>query len=392
MLRAPFRPRNKNPKIMLTDVSRKRDFPGLSGMTYLNTAAESIPPLCVGQAIEEYVRDKSLGMRGREGHFAQVEACREVSARFLSLAPDEVSFCSCSSEAYNLLASALQLAEGDEVVVSDLDFPAGVTPWLRAANAPALKLWRAKEGVLGMDALEVLLNENTRLVQISLVSFYNGHRIVWKPFYDTVRSLAPRAVIAVDVTQALGRVVLDCAGADIVISSTHKWTLGIHGGCIIGIPQSSGERLTTRAGGWLHLENAFDGDRFEKAVSKKGAASFSVGMPNFISLYALNAALRYVEGIGVREIAASADPLVTYARDGLRERGVELMCPWNGSGILAFQHERSVELHAALERAQIHVMHNAGRIRVAIHGYNTHGDVRHLFEVLTPLLESLKGK
>jgi selenocysteine lyase/cysteine desulfurase len=67
---------------MLTDASRRRDFPALSRMTYLNTAAESIPPTCVGDAIEEYVRDKALGMRGREGHFAQVEACREVSARF----------------------------------------------------------------------------------------------------------------------------------------------------------------------------------------------------------------------------------------------------------------------------------------------------------------------
>jgi selenocysteine lyase/cysteine desulfurase len=203
--------------------------------------------------------------------------------------------------------------------------------------------------------------------------------------------LAPNALIAVDVTQALGSIVLDCAGADIVISSTHKWTLGIHGGCIIGVPKKAEERLTTHAGGWLHLQNAFDGDRFEKAVSKKGAASYSVGMPNFISLYALNAALRYVESIGVHEIAGSADSLVAYARDGLQESGVALMCPWNGSGILAFQHPRSAELHAALEREEVHVMHNAGRIRIALHGYNTREDVKRLFEVLTPLMETLKA-
>ena len=86
-----------------------------------------------------------------------------------------------------------------------------------------------------------------------------------------------------DLTQALGRIELDCAGADILISSTHKWTLGIHGGGIIGIPAASASRLTTHAGGWLHLQNAFDADRFERAVPKTGAASFSVGMPNFIA-------------------------------------------------------------------------------------------------------------
>src|SRR6185436_9853769 len=122
--------------------------------------------------------------------------------------------------------------------------------------------------------------------------------------------LAPHAIISVDVTQALGRIVLDCAGADIVISSTHKWSLGIHGGCIIGIPAAKAARLTTHAGGWLHLQNAFEADRFQRAVPKTGAASFSVGMPNFVALYALNASLRYLQGVGVAKIAAHADPLV----------------------------------------------------------------------------------
>ncbi|MEQ1850161.1 MAG: aminotransferase class V-fold PLP-dependent enzyme, partial [Chthoniobacteraceae bacterium] len=212
-------------------------------------------------------------------------------------------------------------------------------------------------------------------------------RIHWQPFHDAVRRLAPNAILSVDITQALGRVVLDCPGADILISSTHKWTLGIHGGCIIGIPSAGASRLTTRAGGWLHLENAFDTDRFERAATKSGAASFSVGMPNFVALYALNASLRYLDAIGVAAIAAHADPLVAEAEAGLLELGVRPMCPWNGTGILAFQHPRSAQLHAALERENVHVMHNAGRIRIAVHGYNTREDIRHFLKVLATLLK-----
>lgn len=374
---------------MLTESTRLQDFPTLAGITYLNTAAESIPPRCTGEAIHTYWEDKLRGMKGRDGHFAQVEACREVSARMLGLQTSEVSFCSCSSEAYNLLASALQLVEGDEVVVTDLDFPAGVTPWLRASHAPTLRLWKAVEGALDITHVHQLLNEHTKLVQVSLVSFYNGHRIDWQPFHDTVRRLAPNALISVDITQALGRVVLDCAGADILISSTHKWTLGIHGGCIIGVPTTRNSQLTTHAGGWLHLQNAFDADRFERAVSKTGAASFSVGMPNFVALYALNASLRYLENVGVARIAAHADPLVSAAEAGLREMGVKPLCRWNGTGILAFQHPRSTELHAALERENVHVMHNAGRIRIAVHGYNTQNDVNTFLRVLATLLKKV---
>lgn len=371
---------------MLTEATRLQDFPTLAGMTYLNTAAESIPPRCTGEAIHAYWEDKLKGMKGRDGHFAQVEACREVCGRLLGLDKTEVSFCSCSSEAYNLLASALNLRPIDEVVVNDLDFPAGVTPWLRAVETPTVKVWKAVDGVLELDALASLLNERTRLVQVSLVSFYNGHRLLWRIFRDTVRRFAPNAMLAVDVTQALGRVVLDCEGADIIISSTHKWTLGIHGGCIIGIPVDRAAKLTTHAGGWLHLQNAFEPDRFVRAVPKTGAASFSVGMPNFVALYALNASLRYLEGVGIAKIAEHADRLTAHVEEGLRGLGLKLMCPWNpknASGIVAFQHPNSAEIHATLELENIHVMHHAGRIRVAVHGYNTEADAEKLVKVLS---------
>ncbi|MBV6501183.1 MAG: putative cysteine desulfurase [Prosthecobacter sp.] len=364
---------------MLTDATRLRDFPSLNGISYLNTAAESIPPLAVHEALEAYWQDKQRGMRGREGHFAAVEACREISARMLGLTPGEVSFCSCSSEAYNLLASALNLGTGDEVVVTDLDFPAGATPWLRSATPPLTRLWKSTGGALEVAGLLPLLNERTKLVQVSLISFYNGHRIDWRPLRDAVSRLAPNALVSVDITQAFGRVELNCPDADILISSTHKWTLGIHGGCVIGIPARNAERLTTHAGGWYHLSNAFDGDRFERAVTKTGALSFSVGMPSFAALYALNAALRYVGGVGVPVISAHADPLVRELHDGIAALGIQPMCPLHHdrpTGIVAFMDKRSAEIHAALEKAEVHVMHHAGRIRIAVHGYNTREDIR----------------
>ena len=373
---------------MLTDESRLSDFPALAGMAYLNTAAESIPPTCVHEALAQYARDKSLGMRGRVPHNKTLEACREIAARMVNLQTDEVSFCSCSSEAYNLLASALNLGTEDEVVITDLDFPAGATPWLNAAHPPTTHLWHAREGALDSNDLSALLNEHTRLVQVSLVSFFNGHRIDWAPFIATVREHAPQAKVAVDVTQALGRVELDCTDFDILISSTHKWVLGVHGGCIVGIPKRENE-ITTHAGGWYHLKNAFDDDRFERTVPKLGAASFSVGMPNYAAIYALNAALRYIETVGVANIATHADPLVAQLETGLHTLGLSPMTAHregNFSGILAFRHEQAGAIHAELEAEEVHVMNHAGRLRMALHGYNTAADVEKFLSVLEKAL------
>jgi cysteine desulfurase/selenocysteine lyase len=376
---------------MLTDSSRAADFPSLKGIHYLNTAAESIPPVCVNEAVAEYMQHKSLGMRGRDFHFPRVEECREITAKHLGLATDEVSFCSCSSEAYNLLANALQLTPKDEVVVTDLDFPAGATPWLTApeASRPVTKLWKNSNGALNLVDLASLLNDRTALVQVSLVSFYNGHRIAFAKLRDMVRLLAPNAVLAVDVTQALGRIVLDCQDADILISSTHKWTLGIHGGGVIGIPTKSAARLTTKAGGWYHIANAFDADRFESARIKPGALSFSVGMPSFAALYALNASLRYLDAVGMDKIIAHADPLVARVHEGLKELGLTPLCsaqPDSSSGIVAFKHDNTTAINEALLAQNIHVMHQVGRIRIALHGYNTAEDVEKLLATLRSAL------
>ena len=159
---------------MLDDASRRRDFPSLKGMTYLNTAAEGIPPLVVGEALAQYIRDHQIGMDGRERHYAQLDAAKQLTARMFGLSAAEVAICSCSSEAYNLAALALQLRPGNEVVINDLDFPAGATPWLQPSSAATVKIWRSRAGALRVEDLVPLLGPRTRLVTASLVSFYNG--------------------------------------------------------------------------------------------------------------------------------------------------------------------------------------------------------------------------
>lgn len=376
---------------MLTAASRSHDFPSLDGEAYLNTAAEGIPPLVVAEAVAAYFRDKSLGMNGRDRHFARLESCRTAAAAIVGMHPREVAFCSCASEAYNLLASAIDARAEDEIVVSDLDFPAGATPWLADGRGARLKLWTARGGSLDIDDLAGLLSGRTRVVQVSLVSFLNGHRVDWSAVRETVRRLAPQAILSVDLTQAVGRIESLAPGADIVISSTHKWLVAAHGGCIVGVADESADRLTPRAGGWFHLDNAFDADRFEHADRKNGAAGYAVGMPNFAAIYALEAALSYLAEVGVTAIARAADPLVAAVHDGLVAAGIEPMAPLDPSGrsdgslrsgIVAFRHPRVAALHALCESERVRVMHHAGRIRIAIHGYNTAEDVERFFGVV----------
>lgn len=387
----PFREHPGDP--MLDPAARDRDFPSLARMTYLNSAAEGIPPLAVGEALERYFRDKQLGMDGRLAH-AEVHArARGLAAALLGLSADDVAICSCSSEAFNLATLALRLREGDEVVVTDLDFPASVTPFLQRACPAEVKVWRSRGGRLDGGDLAGLLSPRTRLVSLPLVSFYNGFRADVPATAAIVSRHAP-ALVAVDATQALGRIPLDTgalAGADLVVSSTHKWILGPHGGGIVGVPPSRRDAWTVPAGGWFNIRDAFGADRFATAESLTGAASFAVGMPNYPALYGIAAALEYVSGVGVDAIDRHAAPLVAACHGGLGRIGVEMLSPDDPAalaGILAFRHPRAERIHAALHGQGIHVMHHAGRLRVAIHGYTTAADVETFLRALAHALDA----
>ncbi|MCX5662686.1 MAG: aminotransferase class V-fold PLP-dependent enzyme [Planctomycetota bacterium] len=370
------------------------DFPSLAGMTYLNTAAEGIPPRPVIDAIHRYADDKLLGMDGRERHAEQWKAVRALIARSYGLRPDECAFCSCTSEAFNLLAAAVRLGPGDEIVINDLDYPAGTTPWHQPGGAAVVKVWRSRAGALRVEDLLPLLGPRTRIVPLSLVSFLNGYMLPLREVVDAVRSRSS-ALIALDVTQALGRVPLDLAGVDFIVSSTHKWILGSHGGGLVGIPAARAGELTARAGGWFNRRDAFAADRFERpAELLPGAGSFAVGMPNYAAVYAVRAALDYIHGLGggagVAAIHAHAQPLTFTCLAELRKLPVDLMTPAEPdrlAGIIAFRHPKAAEIHRRLHERGIHIMSQAGRLRVAIHGYNTAGDIdrflRELKEALT---------
>lgn len=362
---------------MLTPETRERDFPALDGMTYLNSAAEGIPPRIVVESLAQYGRDKLLGMDGRKLHEAKWNQVRHLTADLFGLAADEIGICSCTSEAFNLAALALKIADGDEVVVSDLDYPSGYTPWLHSKSLGTVKIWKARQGALHIDDLKGLLSPRTRLVSLSLVSFYNGYQLPLTEAIENVRRYSP-ALVAVDVTQALGRVVLDLVDVDLVVSSTHKWILASHGGGLVGVPRARASEWTVPAGGWFNLQNAFDTDRFARALPKPGAASFCTGMPNYPAVYAVAAALEYIQSIGVCAIAAYADPLVRECLDELSKLPVEILTPdvaGSLAGIVAFRHPRANLVHDRLRAQNIHVMHHAGRLRVALHGYNTQADV-----------------
>jgi len=219
------------------------------------------------------------------------------------------------------------------------------------------------------------------------VSFLNGFKIDLPTVAKTVRSLSP-ALISVDVTQAFCHIPMDLRDADLVVSSTHKWLLASHGGGVVAVPAKSSNAFTVPAGGWFNLEEPFAPERFEQpARPKTGAAGFTVGMPNYPAVYAIAAAAEYILETGVDQIDKHVRPLTEFVLAELKNLPqLRLLTPVHDAsalaGIIAFQHPHAEALHRHLRAADVHVMHNAGRLRASIHGYNTMADVEAFIRAL----------
>ena len=378
---------------MLTQETKTRDFPSLANRVYLNTAAEGIPPQGVLSALNQYGDDKLLGMDGRSLHEEQWKQVKSKYAQMIGLEEADIAICSSSSEAYNLAKLALRLKDDDEVIVNDLDFPAGTTPWLTGPTPAVIKVWRSRNGELDTRDLAKLLSPRTRLVNTSLVSYHDGTRIDVDEISEVVRSRS-QAMLSVDITQGLGRIPMNLKQADLIISSTHKWLLASHGGGLIGVSPERADEWNVPAGGWFNIENAFDETRFDSIIHKKAADSFMVGMPNYPAIYAINAAFDYIMSVGVENIDNHCKSLVSRTRSALTELPIELLGAKNPrleSGIMAFRHRNIEGIHRDLLAQDIHTMLHLGRVRVSIHGYNDEADMTRFLEVLTSVLATHAG-
>lgn len=367
----------------------KLQFPRASQVIYLDTAAEGLPAPGVEEGFMDYWRDKSRGTPGRKRFHEVEEETRALAGRLLGAEPQHVALLSSASEALTALAGSLDLKSGDEVIISELEFPSNVLPWLRLRqNGVHVKLAPARAGALVFEDVAALISPRTRLISLSLVSYKTG---AYLPFVPRLAREAQRvgAVISIDATQAVGRIPVSLEGIDYLMCSSFKWLLGPHGLAIVYVSPQLRERLNPMAVGWYSVPDCFQPDRFENYQLKEGAACLASGMPNFPSIYAFRRALEFILAAGVERIQETIRPVVTKIYDGIADMGLPLLtpaAPAPASGIVAFEHPDAARIGAALQQEGVIVWAGDGRVRASAHLYNDPDDAARYLDVLRSLI------
>ena len=158
---------------MNVEALRRAEFPITRGRIYFDHATFGPPPTRYVGAANDFLARMSAG--GLPDLFALsqegVDGVRAQAARLFNCGTDRVAFIRSTSQGVSLVAEGLRWREGDEVVVYEMDHPAGVVPWLNLHDRGVRVRIVPDRGRQAFDAgdVEALLGPRTRVVCLSLV-------------------------------------------------------------------------------------------------------------------------------------------------------------------------------------------------------------------------------
>jgi selenocysteine lyase/cysteine desulfurase len=205
--------------------------------TYLDVAGAG-PTLRAAMAAEYRIRDsQSLNIAGMTDLQWTSESTRMATSfgNFIGCDPDEVVFTRGAGEALSTAAFGIDLNIGDEVLTTNREHPAALSPWLFRARRNGIVVKQLElpapldgpEQALGLFAGAV--TSRTKVLAFSHVQYSDGTVM---PVADLCQFARQRNIISVvDGAQALGMLDfrLRDLGADFYGTSFHKWLGGSNG-------------------------------------------------------------------------------------------------------------------------------------------------------------------
>ncbi len=392
----------------------KNDFPILkrkirgNKLVYLDSGASTQKPIEVINAHTEYFNTinsnihRGLHTLAEEATNAY-EKTRTHIAKFIGgVKTCEVIFTAGTTESINMVAytwGEANISEGDEIVLTDMEHHANLVPWVMLAkrkNAIIKRIPITDDGRLDLDDIDKIITEKTKLVAVTHMSNVLGTLNPIKQLAEIAHKNG--AIILADGAQSAPHMPVDVLDMDVdfFAFSSHKM-LGPTGvGVLYGKENILEKMPPFNMGGEMISEVSFDRITWAELPHK-----FEAGTPNIAGVVTFDAALTYLENIGMDNIHAYETKLTDYAInkllqiDGLKIQGPNNAINRGGAisftdkdlhphDISTFLDSKGIAIRAGHHCAQT-LMKRMGTIataRASLYIYNDEADIDALYDAL----------
>ncbi|MDY3197336.1 MAG: aminotransferase class V-fold PLP-dependent enzyme [Pseudomonadaceae bacterium] len=383
---------------MLHDCQWNDEFPQDPAICYLNHAAVAPWPKRAAEAVKAFACE-NLHQGARDyPRWVQLEHRLRGQLQTLLNAPGkgDIALVKNTSEALSFVAMGLDWTEGDEVLISDEEFPSNRIPWEALAPRGVRLRQVSLNGADPEGALIEAMGPATRLLSISSVQYASGLRM---DLARLGRACRERGILfCVDAIQSLGAIELDVQAihCDFAMADGHKWLLGPEGLGVFYCRREVRDRLHLTQFGWHMVEALGDYDRADWMPAST-ARRFEPGSPNTLAQHALSASLELLLEVGLGRIQEALQQRTAYLIQSIGALpGARLLSPATPerrAGIVTFSFAGidSQWLYQRLMQAGVVCAARGGGVRWSPHFYTSQQVLDRALEILRGLLHEARG-
>ncbi len=362
----------------------RRSIPACSEVAFFNTGASGPSPQPVLDAAADCLGHHKAVAPAAEGMYTAAADAREESratiAAHLGVDPSELALTESTSDAISALAASIDFQPGDLIVRTDLEHPAGVLPWQRAArqHGATVRVVETHEGRIDLDSYTEAV-AGARLVCFSSISWNYGTRLPVEELVEIAHDAG--CAVLVDAVQSAGQTPmdLDSWGADYVAGSGHKWLVGPWGSGYLYVREGAEADLHPAQVCYSSVENP---DAVEYTL-KPNAHRFERGTASPAPHVGMATAIDLLESVGLDRIEARIETLTDRLKTHIPD--AQLLSPAAfESGLVTIdvdEPERVVD-QLATRGVRIRSLPEPDAIRVSVHAFNTAEEVDTLRKVL----------
>ena len=315
----------------ILDLDRiRQDFPILHQqvhdrpLVYLDNAATSQKPIQVIDAVSDYYRQDNANVHRGVHKLSQratdaFEGSRSKVRGFINAQSDkEIIFVRGATEAINLVAQSFvrpKLHVDDEILISHMEHHANIVPWQMLCEQTGAKLKvipMTDVGELDLSTFDSLLNERTKILAVGHVSNALG---TINPVKDMIKKAHAKNIpVLIDGAQAVPHMAVDVQDldCDFYVFSGHKMFAPTGIGALYGKQDLLEAMPPWQGGGDMILSVSFEHTQYNELPYK-----FEAGTPHIAGAIGLGAAIDYMQGLGIANLAQHEHDLLVAATQKL---------------------------------------------------------------------------